>query len=83
MSGVQQELAVRGLSIGDRVVVGSLPVGPIPRRRSDPRRKPAQGTIESICSDPPGVRIRFDHLINGLDNCLASPRELFPAEANR
>lgn len=63
--------------VGDRVAVRSVLVGPVPRRRTDPRRRPAEGTIEAFETAPvAGVRVRFDRPINGSDNCLASYSEL-------
>ncbi len=63
--------------IGDRVAVGSVLAGPVPRHRTDPRRRPAQGTIEAFETVPvAGVRVRFDRITNGSDNCLASYGEL-------
>ncbi|SHQ49055.1 Uncharacterised protein [Mycobacteroides abscessus subsp. massiliense] len=63
--------------VGDRVAVRSVLVGPVPRRRTDPRRRPAEGTIEAFETAPvAGVRVRFDRAVNGSDNCLASYSEL-------
>lgn len=63
--------------VGDRVAVRSVLVGRVPRRRTDPRRRPAEGTIEAFETAPvAGVRVRFDRPVNGSDNCLASYSEL-------
>ncbi|PVA86602.1 hypothetical protein D2E98_01380 [Mycobacteroides abscessus] len=78
---VAEQLAARGLKIGDRVVVGSVLVGPIPRRKTDPRRRPAEGTIEAVVEDPPGIRIGFDHPVRGTDHCHAAVSELTRVES--
>lgn len=63
--------------VGDRVAVHSVLVGPVPRRRTDPRRRPAEGTISAFETEPvAGVRVRFDRIVNGSDHCLASYNEL-------
>ncbi|BEL42009.1 hypothetical protein [Mycobacteroides abscessus] len=63
--------------VGDRVAVRSVLCGPVPRRRTDPRRRPAEGTIEAFETAPViGVRVRFERPVNGSDNCLASYSEL-------
>lgn len=67
----------RAFEVGERVAVRSVLVGPVPRRRTDPRRTPAEGTIEAFETAPvAGVRVRFDRPVNGSDNCLASYSEL-------
>lgn len=67
--------------VGDRVAVRSVLVGPVPRRRTDPRRRPAEGTIEAFETAPvAGVRVRFNRLVNGSDNCLASYSELIQVQ---
>lgn len=79
---VAEQLATRGLKIGDRVTVGSLLVGRIPRKKTDPRRRPAEGTIDAVVEDPPGIRVGFDHLIHGSDHCHAAVAELTRVESN-
>lgn len=65
--------------IGDRVSVGSVLV-PWRRVRGGPPRRPAEGIIAGFEPDPIGVRVRFDHPINGSDNCLASYSEISQVE---
>lgn len=49
---------------------------------ADPRRRPAEGTIDAVVEDPPGIRVGFDHLIHGTDHCHAAVAELTRVELN-
>lgn len=70
----QADRDARPLEVGDHVTIGSVLVGPVPHRKTDPRRHPAAGTIEEFKAD--GVRVRFDEPVHGQHTCVASLSEL-------